>query len=350
MKRNILLCLLFFGSFQCLSQTSREAFDYLSELSAGQQNISEQLMRYISASAHSMNAATIERKRRDLIQATERVQENVQNAEDFYGDSSLRDAMLTYFDLSLNALQGNYKEIAAMREQAESDYEVMKALLEAEEEANKNLDQAQRQVEGKISEFTGEYEINLVEEKSPLSAMIAKSNEVSAYYNQVFLPLFRVNLQNIRLKEALDGDNVELIEQERKLTEQYAEEAREIIDALPSFYSDESLKLAGLERIDYYVEEANVMGLTSIEYQKLSRELEEQKKQLESLKPAERNKEMIDSYNVLVEDVNELSNELNHHANRFNQLSQQALRNWQQLVQAFKQRHIPKYGLHEQQA
>lgn len=348
-KWPILIFLLMSGIY-CQAQTSDEAVQYLDQISAGQKNIAEQLMRYISASAHSMSVRTIEQKRQNLVEATKKGRSNVEQASDFHGDSSLRDAMLHYFDLSLSALTNDYKEIAEMREEANSNYEIMQALLQAEEKANHELDLAQQQVEANIREFTSKYKINLVENDHPLSKMIEKSNEVTQYYNDIFLPLFKVNLQNIKLKETLSGNDIDAIEKERKLTEHYAQEAKEKLTQLKAYQGDQMLRQGGLDRVAYYLEEANVMGLTTIEYVKLSQELEQKKEKLESLKPKERTKELVDEYNTLVSEVNELSAELNQYANQFNEISREALFQWEQMVMEFKQRHIPKYGLHDQTA
>jgi len=350
MKSQLFLFFFLLLSSAALAQNSSEALDYLNEITKEQKNISEQLMRYISVSAHSTNGRKIENKRRRLVDATDKARSHVQGVDEFEGDASLRDAVLTYYNLSYQSLTDDYKEIAAMKESANSNYEIMKALLAAEEQANVNLNKAQTEVESSTHKFAAEHEINLITEENPLSEMITKSNEVNQYYNDIFLPMFKVNLQNIQLKEMLQTGDIEKIEMARLQTAEYAEEARAELAKLSPFKGDNSLIEAAEKRVDYYLEEANVMALNSIEYAKVNAELEEKQAKIDKLKPKQRSKKIVDEFNVLVNQANSLVNKLNANAQRFNQTSQLELRQWQELVQRFKRTHIPKYGLYEENA
>lgn len=348
MKKLLLFLFLFsIGISSVSAQNSEEAVAYLEQLTNGQKDISEQLMRYISVNAHSKNTARIERKRQKLVKATEKVRDNVMASDNFYDDSSLRDSMLEYINLSYQSLVGDYKEIAAMKDKANSDYEAMKALLEAEERANQQLDIAQAKFEKQVEAFTGKYNINLVKEDNSLSDMITQSNEVAKYYNTIFLPMFKVNLQNIHLKEMMATNDIDKIEEARKTTEVYAEEARAALSSLQAFNGDNSLLEGAKLRVDFYVEEANLMAFNTIEYVKLNEQLQEQKVKLDKTKPQKRTKKMVDEYNGLVNEVNKLANTLNLNANQLNQTSQLELIQWEQLVKQFRQRHIPKYGLYD---
>lgn len=342
----ISLCL--FSCFLLQAQSTESALAYLDDLTEGQENISEQLMRYISASTHSKSARTIELRRNNLIEATKKMKYNAEQATAYEGNSNLRDAMLAYYDLCLETLTNDYKEIAELKEGANSNYELMKALLQAEEDAEDDLDEAHQVLDEQIEQFASTYQIELVQQKNSLSEMISQSNMVTEYYNDIFLPMFKVNLQNVHLKEMLSTNNIDKIEEARKLTIEYADEARAEIQKMEAFNGDTQLLEAAMKRINYYIEEANTMGLNSIELVKLTNQLEEKKNHLEGVKAKDRTKKMVDDYNALVDEVNELSQKMNAYAQQFNTVGQREMQQWEQMVQQFRKRHIPRYGLLEQ--
>lgn len=347
------LCLIVFllHCFVSSAQTGQEAVEYLEKVSDGQRDISEQLMRYISVSTHSNNPRKIESKRQKLLKVTEQYQSKVASMDSFNGDNDLKNAISTYYDLCYNSLSNEYKQILGLKERARTDYEMMKSLLEAEEAAADNFDTAHEMVETELKKFTDQHKINLIQgEEDPLSSMIKKSNEVTSYYNQVFLPMFKVNVQNTRLKEVLRISSPEEIEHQKQLVIQYAKESRSEVSNIEAFDGDNSLIENALKRIDYYEKEAVTIADTNIKYVSLSQTISEKEKALKATPQKDRTKEMVEEYNALVGQVNELTNELNDNVTQFNQISQQEVIQWQEIVEAFRRRHIPKYGLFEQES
>ena len=346
---SIFLFVLLF-SVNGFAQQSSDALDYLNQLTDSQQELSKQLMRYISASAHSNSVANIERQRNNLIEVTEQAKQKAEQTPSFQADAALRDAVLSYYSLSLESLTTDFKEIVALKDKASSSYELMTQLLAAEEDVQNQLKVAQERVEQEVEAYAKQHQIQLIKEQNQLSKMIAKSNEVTTYYNSIFLPMFKVNLQNVQLKEQIAAGNIDAIEQARKQSQEYAEEAREVFASKSAFLGDFSLLEAAIERVEYYAEEGNTMALISIEHKKQTQQLEQVKREIDQLAPKQRTKEQVDEYNELVDAVNASVNDLNNYADKFNTIGSQALAQWEQIVQEFRQRHIPKYELFEQSA
>jgi len=262
MKKISLLLLISCFATLSFSQEFDRPIDYLEYLSQDRPQISENLMRYISATVHSDNEAEVNRKRKRLIGTIGKVKDNVSQAPPFEDNSDLKDAMMEYFTLNYEVLNDDYSRIVDMKQVSEESYDLMEAFIKAQDIAGQKVDAAQQKLDEAIVSFTSAHDIKLVASDDKVSNMLRKANSVTEYYNSVFLIVFKTQRQRMDMYEAMAARDVEAIEKSQKLIVKYADEGLNAVNALSDFDGDSSLKDAAKQRLKFYKEEANQLGMT----------------------------------------------------------------------------------------
>jgi len=331
MKKISLLLLISCFATLSFSQEFDRPIDYLEYLSQDRPQISENLMRYISATVHSDNEAEVNRKRKRLIGTIGKVKDNVSQAPPFEDNSDLKDAMMEYFTLNYEVLNDDYSRIVDMKQVSDQ-----------------KVDAAQQKLDEAIVSFTSAHDIKLVASDDKVSNMLRKANSVTEYYNSVFLIVFKTQRQRMDMYEAMAARDVEAIEKSQKLIVKYADEGLNAVNGLSDFDGDSSLKDAAKQRLKFYKEEANQLGMTSITFQLEQERLDEMGAKLEKQKAKNRKKGDVLAYNKLAEEMNAAANAINAQAAKYGNLSQQNQLAWLQVVELFRRKHIPKYGTNEQ--
>lgn len=345
----IFLALLFVsGYYTSSAQEIEDPVEYLELLNTDQRQISERLMRYISATVHGRSEAAVQRKREQLVKTIGKVRDNVASAPDFQGDATLKDAMLEYFTLNYSVMNEDYSDIIDMKQVAEESYDAMEAYFKAQDMAAEKVNVAQVNVEQAITAFTTEYNIKLVKSEDQLSKMLEQANAVADYHNQLYLIVFKAHLGRKTFLESVQTSDIDAIEAARITLVEATDEGLEKLKDVPMFRGDGSLIAAAERRLQLYKEEANAMGFTAIELIKQSKNVEKLSEALSDKKPAKRTKEEVEAYNKAADEANNTVAEFNSLSNKYNQLGQLDHQFWQQTVEQFRRNHVPKYGTEEQ--
>lgn len=127
---------------ELLAQEKSPALTYLDEIGNQFTIVSNDMMSYTSAVSHGKSARKIEKKRAEVMQSLRDAVTNVKRLKPFQKDASLRDSVVSYFQLSALVLKEDYGKIVNLEEVAEQSYDAMEAYMLTKELADQKLHEA----------------------------------------------------------------------------------------------------------------------------------------------------------------------------------------------------------------
>ncbi len=137
MYRIFTLLFLFAFSF---TRAQDSPVDYMKSIGEPVQNTAVEMMRYVSAAAHSKRARKIEKRRKGLVKATTEAIKTLKKLPAYQKDVAFRDATANAMELSLAVFNDDYAKIVDMEAVAEQSYDLMEAFMLAKDMANEKLD------------------------------------------------------------------------------------------------------------------------------------------------------------------------------------------------------------------
>ena len=190
-KLPTLYCFFFFSLLvpiqKVLAQNFTDAVSYLNHIGNQYTMVSNDLMSYTSAASHGKSARKVEKKRAELMQSMKEAILNVKKVKPFKGGASLRDSVISYFQISGIVLNQDYGKIVNMEEVAEQSYDKMEAYMLAKELADQKLHEAFQKADNEYREFAKVNNITLVETSSKLSKKLEETDNVTKYHNIIYL-------------------------------------------------------------------------------------------------------------------------------------------------------------------
>ena len=260
----------------------------------------------------------------------------------FNGDASIRDSTVAYLRLSHYLLKEDFAKLVDMEEIAEQSYDNMEAYILAKERANDLLDQAGDRYSKQFELFAAQNKINLSDDKSKLSEKLEKSGVVFKYYNQLYLIFFKSYKQEKYLMEALEKGDINAMEQNKNALLHFAEEGTRMLDTVPRFKSDATLKIACLKMMDFYKIEASEKFPVIIDFYLKKENFDKLKKAFDSKKKNEITQADVDQYNNAINDLNQAVALLNNTNDQLNKQRGQILDNWNKTIEHFLDKNTPK--------
>ncbi len=336
-----LLLIISLTSLNLKAQKFETAGEYMDYIGKAHKEVSEQMLSYISASAHKRQKKS-DKERKELIQTIKDARKKVANMPAFDGDKTYRDAVSDYLKLNLIVLNEDYEKIMDMEAIAEQSYDLMEAYLTAQQEANKKVNSAMDDLRKKQKEFASKYNIEIVSNKNDVSKKLDIANEVIAYYNKIYLIFFKSYKQELYVLEAVNANDVSSIEQNKNALEEYAEEGLAELNKIPSFKGDGKLKYACKSALNFYKQEAEKDFATTVDFYLKKKHLEDTKTALDALKKSERTQENIDQYNDAVNAYNKAAKAHNAVINAGGAKRTAIINGWNKASNDFLDKHIPK--------
>jgi hypothetical protein len=324
------------------AQKYSTASDYMTYMDQQHQKIGEDMWSYTNAISHGKNAKNVETKRKELINTTLSVKKNIEKMPDFEGDGSLRDSMVSYLNMSSIILNEDYAKIVNMEEIAEQSYDLMEAYMAAQDKANQKMEECGLMLENQIKKFATDHKIQLVESKNKLSMKLGIANEVFKYYNQVYLVFFKSFKQEVYLIDAINKNNINAIEQNKNALLSNSEEGNKLNDQIKLYKNDPSLKASCKLLLDFYKSEATEKIPVITDYLLKKEKFEKEKAAFDNKPANTRTKDDINSYNKAVNEYNNASNQYNLVSQELSTKRNNLLNSWNNNVQAFFNRNIPK--------
>jgi hypothetical protein len=327
------------GSFA----TAQTAGEYMDNMSKDMKNITQASWDYISATSHGNNAKKVDKKRLDLLQTLSDSKSRVAKIGDYNGNSTYRDAVVKYLDMSYDIFNEDYANLVDMEEVAEQSYDFMEAYMLAKEKANEKLDQAGNDMEEAEKAFAKENNINLIDpEKDKISENIRVSNLVYDHYNVVYLIFFKSYKTEYFLLEAIKANDVNAIEQNRNALIKNSDEGLAKIKTTEAYNKDATLVLACKKMLEFYKAEAEKDIPVIQDFYLKEENFTKVKSAYEAKKEKDITQADVDQYNDAVKTYNEAANALNATSEKLNNDRSKNLDTWNKAVETFLDKQVPK--------
>jgi hypothetical protein len=324
------------------SQKLTDAYSYINYINNEYSKVMEDMWSYTSAVAHGKNARKIESKRNELIRTTLQIKENISKMPAFQDDQSLRDSTVIYLGLGYSILINDYSKIVDMEAVAEQSYDQMEAYILAQEKANEKLDLAGKRLEKEQIEFALKHHITLVEGKDKIGNNLEKANQAFGYYNKVYLLFFKCHKQDIYLSDALNKSDVNAVEQNKNALLKFSDEGLKQLNTLKSFSGDNTLKTSCSQLLDFYRSEATVKIPILINFFLKKEAFDKTKAAFDAKSQMERTKADVEQYNKTLNDYNKSIVEFNNTNIELTKKNEKLVNAWNQTVQVFLDKHVPK--------
>ncbi len=325
------------------AQEANDAGSYLQFIGNQYEEMSKDMMSYASAVAHGKSARKVEKRRVELLQQVKESERNVRRMKPFQKDSRLRDSVAAYFRLCYLVLIEDYGKIVNLEDIAEQSYDAMEAYLLAKETANHKLDEASNRVDTVYRTFASDNQIRLLESRSKLSEMIAKTERVNVYHRTMYLLFFRSYKNEAYFFEAMSRADVSAMEQTSNSLTSNATQDLDKLRSISPFNGDTSLKNICQRLLVFYQKEGNTYFPVFTDFQLKKEGYEKMKKALDAKRPADRNQNEIDAFNKSGRDLNAASQKISSINDECNKNRSILIKSWGELSEDFLSKYTPKY-------
>ncbi len=341
-----LLCFVFFAFFNCCSIVHAQQFStpvsYMKFMSNEYNAISADMWDYARTSAHSKSAGRIESKRKDLINTVLIARKKIASMPEYEGSADLRDSLVSFLNLSYHVLAEDYANVVDLEEIAEQSYDLMEAYLMAKQKAGEKMDMSSEMIYEEQKKFAAKYKINLVESTDKITKNLKIANEVSEYYNIIYLIFFRSYKQEAYMLDALSKNDINAVEQNRNTLLSFAGEGLKELDGVKGYNSDISLKRTCQQQLNFYVNEADTKIPVLTDYFLKKENFDRIKTAFDAKNQMTRTQDDVNQYNNAVDELNKATSTYNRTLQELNTLRKKNLDAWNRYSQDFLDRHVPK--------
>jgi hypothetical protein len=332
----------FFFSVKTVAQDFQNPGTYMGYISEQHQIIAKRFLAYNSASSHGKKAKKVEALKEKLLDEIQESRMNISGMPSFKNDKSYRDSAVSFMKLYYNALNEDYSKIVNMEEIAEQSYDLMEAYMLAKEMVDKKMDDASTALQNEGKKFAAAHNVNLVSSEDEIDVMMKKVGETIGYYNPVYLVFFKSFKQEAYLVDAIGKKNINGIEQNKNALLQYSREGLAKLEKISSFHADNSLITNCKRLLEFYVKETTDKIPAISDYLLKQEAFEKMNKEFE--KKSEPTKDEVNTFNKAVKDLNNAVKTYNDNNNSLNQARNDLLNNWNSVVDAFFDNHMPTYN------
>ena len=336
----LIIVFILLPALKSIAQDLSNAGSYMTYIGDKEREVTKKYLNYVSAASHGKSLRKVDKLREQLINTIYETRIAVQGVPPFKGDKSLREASVTYLQLSYRVFNEDYGKIVNMEEIAEQSYDAMEAYLMAQKLATEKLDEAGKKRNQTGKEFAAKNNINLVDLGDIMDQKVKTSTRVTDYYNKIYLLFFKSYRQESYLIEALNKGNIISIEQNKNSLLKYATDGLEKLDTMDAFDSDASLKAACQRALQFYKSEAgDVTRMTDFLLKKES--FDKLQKSFNSKPAAKRTQADVDEYNKSINEMNQAGNAYNKLNNEVNKKRTNILDGWNDTVKKYWDNHMP---------
>ncbi|QNR23455.1 LIC11966 family surface protein [Croceimicrobium hydrocarbonivorans] len=340
MKQTLAICLLLLGAFSMQAQSAGEAAAYMGQIGESIEEMKGETWSYLKAATRGRSARTLERKRQSIIEELKNVKSEIRKIGAFKGDRSYQQEVINYLDMTDIVLREDYAKIMDMEDIAERSYDGMEAYLLAKDIAGEKMDSAFSIYKNAEEAFANKYGVNLIEgEKTKKDEKIAKANKALKYYNRIFLEVFRAQVQEAYVVEALNNADLVSLEQNLNALKTAVAKAQANLDTFSTFGGDKKL-LYSAQRLLKYYENSCANNLPKlVDFYVKKDNFDRLQKKMEATKKRDLTQEDVDAFNAAVEDYNKMVPEFNNVNERNNEAREQAIKSWEDGVEDFFDQH-----------
>ena len=324
------------------AQTGTDPVAYMNKFTESERQINSEMLNYVSAVAHDKSAKKVDKQRLELINAISTARSMAAHASNFDGDSNVRVAAYNYFNIAYIVAKEDYGKIVDMEAISEQSYDNMEAYLKAQEAANDREHEAFEKVDKEIRAFAAMHHITITEDKSKDSKLSEVVNEVTKYYNKVYLTFFKCNSNESYMIKALEKKDVNGIEQNKSALLKNCTENLPKLEQIGAFQGDGSLIISSKKLLQFYKDEAKEKTPILTAYLVKSDDFQKLKKEMDG--KSDRSQDDVNKYNAAVKDLNDAVNLYNKTNNELNQTRTRLISELNGSIETFMSKHIPRHS------
>lgn len=322
------------------AQSSEEAVTYMNSVTEHVFSLQDESWKYIKAVTRGRSARKVEKKRQDLVEETRNARLKVRKVRPFHGNSELKDAVLTYLEISEKILNEQYAEIVDLEEVAEQSYNAMEAYLLAQEKASEAFKDAFATMVAAQYAFGDEFNVEIAKaEETRRDKKMKRASEALRYYNKVYLIFFKCNIQEKTVLELLNAGKTEGHEVATQTLVDYAEEGLAKLDTMQAFDGDSDLIQTTVELMEFFKLQGAEYFPDFFAFQISLGAFKEVQAELESTKKKHRTKELIDRYNTASKEYNSWVEKYNKINQTTNKSRTKYYESWNKAVDTFFRKH-----------
>ncbi|MDB5272936.1 MAG: hypothetical protein JWO58_1303 [Chitinophagaceae bacterium] len=331
---------IFIISTNLLAQTTNPALDYLNKMGVEFKSIQSATWDYTKSAANNQNARKINKRRMELIQQIDASIKNVNRLPVFDKKIYLKDSVLSYLKIQKIVIEQDYAKIMDLEDIAESSYDAMEAYMKAKSIANDKLEASSEKVSNTYNAFAQENNITILEgDKDKITKKLLIADEVYDHYNEVYLIFFKAYKQELYLLDAMNKGDLAGLEQNKVSLSKISAECQVKLKAVQPFRgTDNSIRAAATELINFYKDEADTKFAKLIDFQTKKEAFDKGKKAFE----ANNNKtnDDINAYNKLINEMNKASGDFNATNADLNKRRSTLLNQWNNSCQDFTAKYL----------
>ncbi|HEX4852097.1 MAG TPA: hypothetical protein VFV08_14880 [Puia sp.] len=315
---------------------------YMTEIGKARGDMDTKYMQYVSAAAHGRRARKVEKLRQQVLDNITDCRYKTIELPKYKGDNSLRQASIDYILFCYRVFNEDYKKIVDMEELAEQSFDEMQAYILLHEMVSQKLHEASTNLQKAETEFAAKYNVNLVDNKNPLSEKMEIAGNLNHYINGVYLVFFKCNWEDNQMVTAMNNKKLNDIEQSRNALAKYANDGFKTLDTMRVFEGDPSLANACRQTLTFYKNLAEKDMATLSDFYLKQDEFEKAKKAFDA-KSGNATKQDVNDYNKAVKEMNNAVNAFNQTNNKVNNNRKQILNDWDNAEKKFADQHMPYY-------
>jgi hypothetical protein len=198
----------------------------------------------------------MEKRRQELIVSIQQAIRDAGKLRPYKGDISLRNAFADYWNILLLVFKEDYHKIVDMEEVAEQSYDLMEALMLAQEKVDEKLSTAYAKIPVAYEAFASKHNVTLTDgEETKVARKLNKVSQVNVYVNQLFLIYFKSAVQENNLASAMNAKDINAVEQSKNALVTFAQEGLTRLDTIKAFDGDASLINACRKALQFHKSE-----------------------------------------------------------------------------------------------
>lgn len=330
--------------FLCLNvhaQNFENAGEYSDYINKQNDIIIKKFLAYNSAVSHGKRARKVEKLREKLLSEVDESRMNIGSMPKFKGDAAFRDSTVSFLKFYYHVLNDDYAKIVNMEDIAEQSYDEMEAYTMLKEQVDQKLREANERMKEAHVQFAAKNNMTLIDSKNKINEMMKQVGEVNRYYDKIYLIFFKPYIEETYLIKAIDKNNINGIEQNKTALLKYAQEGLVKLAEVKSFNSDNSVKDACKQMLEFYIKEVNNNMKIVTDFFLTKERFENIKKEYE--KKSSHSNDDIAAFNKAVNEINSASDAYNNNNNTMNETRSASLKNWNKAGDSFFDEQMPKY-------
>jgi hypothetical protein len=321
------------------AQTFTNPVDYLNFLNKESASVTKDMWEYTRAIAKTKGAKKIEMRRKEVLAQISESRKSVQAKAPYKGQREIKDAFTSYLKLNYDILNDDYAKIVDMEAVAEQSYDAMEAYLLIQSQVSEKMKQSSENLSAAVKAYADLNNITLTENESKIGAKLERANMAFDYYQPNYLIFFKAFVQEQTFLAALSAKDWTGAEQARTATIAAAEEGLTKLGGMASYDSDDALRLACMDVLNFLIKEAKNDLPQLLEFASIQENFTKMSDAMSKKKKSEITKAESDKYNALVKEYNNSVKAYNELINKTNNDRSKNLQIWNNKVSDFLSKH-----------